>query len=276
MASSYDRSPVDWAAGEYEHIAAQLLPAARKVLDHATLRAGEHVVDVGCGTGNAALIAAAQGARVSGIDPAQRLLDVAAADAEARGLDAVFLHGNAAALPLSDKSADVLLSAFGLIFAPDPHIAVTEMARVAKARSRIAFSAWLPGGALTTVMRLRGEALSAAASTSAPAQTPASASRAAPFAWHDPTALDELFVPHGFCIELYNQQLAFTANSPSEFLNTELRVHPAWIAARAILEPRGEMQALRGRALEIFEDANEDQSTFRVTSDYVVVVASRL
>ena len=261
--------------GEYEHIAAQLLPAARKVVDHAALRAGEHVVDVGCGTGNAALIAAAQGARVTGIDPAQRLLDVAAADARARGLGAAFLRGNAAALPLSDASADVLVSAFGLIFAADPHAAVAEMARVAKVRSRIAFSVWLPGGALTTTMRLRGEALVAAASTSAPAQNQASAHQAAPFAWHDPAALDELFVTHGFCVELNGQQLAFTADSPSEFLDTELRVHPAWIAARAILEPRGEMKALHERALEIFEDANEDQSAFRVTSDYVVVVASR-
>ena len=83
-------------------------------------------------------------------------------------------------------------------------------------------------------------------------------------------------MPHGFSVELNSQQLTFTANSPSEFFNTELRVHPAWIAARAILEPRGEMQALHERVLEIFEDANEDQSAFRVTSDYVVVAASRL
>ncbi len=174
-------------------------------------------------------------------------------------------------MPLSGASADVLVSVFGVIFAPDAQAAVAEMARVAKARARIVFSAWLPGGPLANVMRARGEAL--AAVVGAPMRTAGLSS--APFAWHDLTALDGLFAPHGFSIELHGQHLAFAADSPSEFLNTELRVHPAWIAARAVLEPCGQMQALRERVLDIFEDANEDEGAFRVTSDYVVAVASR-
>lgn len=256
-------------------MAVQLLPAASAVIDHAGLRAGEHVVDIGCGTGNATLIAATLGARVTGVDPAQRLLDVAAGDATARGLDAAFLTGEAAALPLSDASADALVSVFGVIFAPDAHAAAAEMARVAKASARIAFSAWLPGGPLAEVMRMRGEALNDAAGADTPGQPSAGERKAAPFAWHDPTVLEELFAAHGFSIALHGQQLAFLAGSPSEFLNTELRVHPAWVAARAVLEPRGEMQALRERVLGVFEDANEDPDAFRVTSDYVVAVASR-
>jgi hypothetical protein len=70
-------------------------------------------------------------------------------------------------------------------------------------------------------------------------------------------------------------------NAPYSGLTSSYDLSPVdwaageWIAARAILEPRGEMEALHERALEIFEDANEDQSAFRVISDYVVVVASR-
>lgn len=262
---------MDWGKGEYEHIAVQLLPAARQVIDDAALRAGEYVVDVGCGTGNATLIAAARGAHVVGVDPAQRLLDVATADTTARGFDAAFLRGEAAALPLPEASADVLVSVFGVIFAPDAPAAAAEMARVAKTHARIAFSAWLPGGPLARVMRMRSEALDAAARVD-PA---AGARRNAPFAWHDPVALDALFAPHGFSVELHAHQLVFAASSPAEFLDTELRVHPAWIAARSVLEPRGAMQSLRERVLDVFEDANEDPSAFRVTSDYVVVVASR-
>jgi SAM-dependent methyltransferase len=265
---------VDWAKGEYEQIAVQLLPAARQVINAAAPRAGEHVVDVGCGTGNATLIAAARGTHVIGVDPAQRLLDVAAAHATARGLDAAFLSGEASALPLPEASADVLVSVFGLIFAPDAPAAATEIARVAKTHARIVFSAWLPGGPLARVMRMRSEAMDAAAGTD-PAQTAPGARKDAPFAWHDPTALDELFAPHGFSVELHAHHLAFAANSPAEFLDTELRVHPAWISARAVLEPRGVMKALRERVLGIFEDANESPSAFRVTSDYVVVTASR-
>jgi ubiquinone/menaquinone biosynthesis C-methylase UbiE len=267
---------MDWAAGEYELIATQLLPAARTVIEHAVPEADEHVVDVGCGTGNAALIAGERGARVTGVDPARRLLDVAAAQAKARGLDAKFLEGEAAALPLPDASADVLVSVFGVIFAPDASAAAGEMARVAKADGRLVLSAWRPGGPLAEVMRVRGEALSSAAGTAAAAPAGSSAGAgSAPFAWHEPRALSGLLEPHGFSVELHHQRLAFIAASPSEFVDTELRVHPAWIAARAVLEPRGEMEAVRERALRIFEDANEDPSAFRVTSDYVVAVARR-
>jgi SAM-dependent methyltransferase len=255
---------MDWNVGEYEQIAAQLLPAAQVVIDHTAPRGDEHVVDVGCGTGNAALLAADRGARVTGIDPAQRLLDVAGVEAAARGVDARFLCGEAARLPLADSTADAVVSVFGVIFASDASGAAAEMARIATPGGRIVLSAWMPGGALADVMRVRRDATAAGMSGGA-----------TPFAWHDRAALTGAFAPHGFSIDLSEEQLAFTAASPREFVERELRVHPAWIAARAVLEPRGEMQAVRDRALEIFEAANEDSAGFRVTSRYVVATARR-
>lgn len=85
-----------WGAGRYERIAEQLLPAAEVVVERATPREGERVVDIGCGTGNAALLAAGRGATVTGVDPAQRLLEVGAATAAERGLNATFTLGEAA------------------------------------------------------------------------------------------------------------------------------------------------------------------------------------
>jgi ubiquinone/menaquinone biosynthesis C-methylase UbiE len=70
---------MDWGIGEYEHTAVELAPAAQAAIDAAAPREGEHLVDVGCGTGNAALLAAARGVRVTGVDPAPRLLEVARA-----------------------------------------------------------------------------------------------------------------------------------------------------------------------------------------------------
>lgn len=256
---------MDWNAGEYEHIAAQLLPAAQVVIDHAAPRGDEHLVDVGCGTGNAALLAAERGARVTGIDPAQRLLDVADAEAAARGVHARFLCGEAARLPLADSTAEAVVSVFGVIFASDAPGAVAEMARIAAPGGRIVLSAWIPGGALADVMRVRRDALAAAGTSGG----------GPPFAWHEMAALTSAFAPHGYSIHLSEQQLAFTAASPEAFADTELRIHPAWIAARAVIEPRGEMQAVRDRALEIFETANEDPAGFRVTSHYVVATARR-
>jgi SAM-dependent methyltransferase len=256
---------MDWNVGEYEHIAAQLLPAAQVVIDRAALRGDEHVVDVGCGTGNAALHAAERGARATGVDPAQRLLDVAKAEAAAHAADASFLLGEAARLPLADSTADVVVSVFGVIFAPDAQAAAAEMARIVRPRARIVLSAWMPDGAVADVMRVRRDATAAVGLSGGPV----------PFAWHDREAVRGLFAPHGFSIDLGEEQLAFTAASPKEFLDTELRVHPGWIAARAVLEPRGKMQAVRDRALEILLTANEDPTGFRVTSRYVVITARR-
>jgi SAM-dependent methyltransferase len=256
---------MDWNVGEYEHIATQLLPAARVVIDHAAPREHEHVVDIGCGTGNAALLAAERGARVTGIDPAHRLLDVARGEAAVRGLDARFLCGEAARLPLADSTAEAVVSVFGVIFASEAPGAVAEMARIATPAGRIVVSAWMPGGALADVMRMRGDALAAAGIHGG----------AAPFAWHDRAALTSAFAPHGFSVDLSEEQLAFTAASPRDFLDAELHVHPGWIAARAVLEPRGEIQAVRDRAFEILGAANEDPTGFRVTSRYVVATARR-
>ena len=76
-------STFDWGLGRYEDTAARLQPAARVVVERAAPAAGEHVVDVRCGTGNAALLAVERGTGVIGVDPAPRLLEVARREAAA-------------------------------------------------------------------------------------------------------------------------------------------------------------------------------------------------
>jgi SAM-dependent methyltransferase len=256
--------PVDWGLGHYETTAAQLLPAAEAVVAAAAPSPGERVLDVGCGTGNAALLAARRGAHVTGVDPAQRLLDVAAARAREEGLDATFALGEAAALPVPDDSADVAVSVFGVIFAPDAEAAVSELARVTAPGGRIVFSAWLPEGALAESARTSRAAVARA--LGAPPAGP-------PFAWHDAEKLAELFGPHGFEVSVTDARLSFSADSPRAFVETESANHPLAVAGRRILEPRGESSALFERLLAIYEAANEDPGAFRVTSRYVIAVA---
>src|SRR5919197_4358442 len=232
-------STVDWSLGRYEDTATRLEPAARVVVRRAAPAAGEHVVDVGCGTGNASLLAAERGARVTGVDPAARLLEVARAEPAARGLDATFALGEAADLPLTDGEADVVLSAFGVIFAPDPAAAASEMARVTAPGGRIVLSAWIPEGAISECARAAGETVRRAAG--APPGPP-------PFAWHDRDALAALLAPHGFAaVDVVEERHPFTGASPRAYLATELESHPMSVAGRAILEPRGEAEALRER-----------------------------
>jgi SAM-dependent methyltransferase len=164
---------VNWSAGRYEDIAAMLAPAAAEVVAAAAPRAGEYVLDLGCGTGNAALLIAATRARVIGVDPAERLLEVARRRAAAAGADVAFAAGEAAAVPLADGEADGVVSVFGVIFAPDAGAAIAEMGRVVASSGRVVLSAWRPEGAIAQVARVRSEAVGR---TGGPW----------PFAWHDP------------------------------------------------------------------------------------------
>jgi SAM-dependent methyltransferase len=252
---------VDWDQGRYEHIAEQLLPAARMVVETAAPEAAERTLDLGCGTGSAALLAAARGADVTALDPSPRLLGVAGAQAAARGLKLSVLSGAAERIPLPDAGLDVVLSSFGVIFTPDPKAAAAEIARVLDRPGRIVLSAWIPGGPLAEMMRARAQAMADAGSQAPPPP---------PTAWHDASVLSELFSPHGFSVEVERHSLDFLAASAADFMDGELRDHPGWIAAKALLAPLGKLQPLRERATAILEAANEQVGGFRVSSAYAV------
>ncbi len=256
---------MDWGLGRYERIALQLLPASEAALAGSNLRAGERVLDIGCGSGNASLLAAERGGSVTAVDPAQRLLDLAAGRARQRGLGVSFLCGEAAALPLADSVAELVLSVFGVNFAADPDAAVGEIARVCGADGRVMLCSWIPQGALAELMGLRREALAALDGGAG----------APPFAWHDRDALAALFAPFGFSLKTSVDHLELSASSAQAFLEAELRDHPLWISARAALEPAGAMGEVYRRALEILESANEEPEAFRVRIPYALASAHR-
>ena len=261
------RPAMDWDAGSYEHVAAQLYPAAQVAVERAAPVPGERVLDLGCGTGNATLLAAARGAQVTGVDPSPRLLDVARERAAAEGLSVTFVDGEAASLPAGDASTDLVLSVFAVVFAPDPEAAVRELARVTAPSGRVVLTAWIPEGPIAEAGRVAFQALSdALGGPPGPA----------PFPWHDPAALGDLVRPYGFAIQTEEHPIAFTAPSVRDYVEGEFHHHPMIVSGQAILEPRGEAQAVKQRSLEIFEAANEDPGAFRVTSRYVVATARRV
>jgi SAM-dependent methyltransferase len=261
---------VDWDLGSYEAIAAQLEPAAEAVVERAAPQSGELVLDIGCGTGSAALLAARRGAQVVGVDPAPRLLDLAVERAEDDELDARFVLGQAEKLRFDDRSFDAAVSNFGVIFAADASVAAHELARVLRPEGRAVLSAWLPEGALAEVARLRARLLA-----EADAAPPVDSPPRPPFAWHDPDALAELFGPLGFSVAVQEHELAFTAPSPREFLDSELGDHPVWVGAQPLLQARGEWEQARAEVLEIFGRANERPEGFQITSRYAIATLGR-
>ena len=257
---------LNWGIGSYESLATQLLPAARVVVESAGLRPDERVLDLGCGSGNAALLAAEHSGEVTGVDPAPRLLEVARAQAAREGKKVTFRPGEAASLPVSDSSVDVILSVFALIFVPDPGAAAAEMSRVLGPGGRIVLSAWIPAGAMFEMTSTAADAVRQA--MGAPPEP-------APFAWEQRDALLNLLAPHGFSVEVTHHALAFTASSAQEFLDDQAQNHPMAIAGLSVLEQLGHAEALRARLLAILENGNEDTEKFRATSRYAVATARR-
>lgn len=117
---------------------------AARLVPFAGIRSGDDVLDVGCGTGVVSLVAARQGARVTGLDLTPELVAHARENAAIGRSEIRFLEGDAEALPFEDASFDVVVSQFGHMFAPRPDVTTREMLRVLRPGGTIAFATWPP------------------------------------------------------------------------------------------------------------------------------------
>ena len=150
------RQQATWASGDYAAIGTTLQIVGETLAEAADVRAGQAVLDVAAGNGNASLAAARRHAVVTSTDYVQALLDKGRARAQAEELPMQFHLADAEALPFVDGAFDVVLSTFGVMFTPDHRRAASEMLRVVRPGGRIAMANWTPGGFIGRLFKVIG------------------------------------------------------------------------------------------------------------------------
>jgi SAM-dependent methyltransferase len=140
------RLKVTWTDGNYDYFSRFMESSAVEFLDRLGVEAGATLLDVACGSGQLALIAARRGAIVTGGDIAYNAILAARGRAASEGLDACFDEGDAEALPYTDTSFDVVTSIYGAMFAPRPERVAAELLRVCRPGGTIAMGNWTKEG----------------------------------------------------------------------------------------------------------------------------------
>jgi SAM-dependent methyltransferase len=135
-----------WEKGDFTRIAESMRESGEALVDGFGITRGMKVLDVGCGDGTTALPAARLGAEVLGVDIARNLVEAGNRRAKQENLPNLrFEHGDATDLRgLESRSFDLVVSIFGVMFAPKPFDVATEMVRVTRVGGRIVLGNWIP------------------------------------------------------------------------------------------------------------------------------------
>lgn len=143
-----------WASGDYPRMVETfLLPLGPRLVEACDITAGQHVLDIAAGTGNASLPAAARGARVTASDLTPELLGQGRRRADTQGLELEWVEADAENLPFDDASFDVVISAIGVMFAPHHQDAADQLVRVCRPGATVGLLSWTPEGMIGALFR---------------------------------------------------------------------------------------------------------------------------
>lgn len=181
FAAIKQKQQATWASGDFAVVGTTLQIVGELLAEAADVRAGDTVLDVAAGNGNATLAAARRFARVISTDYVPSLLEKGRLRAQAEALPVSFQVADAEALPFGDASFDLVLSTFGVMFAPDQARSAAEMLRVTRRGGRIALANWTPTGFIGRLFKVIG------------AHLPPPAGLQSPALWGTEARLQELF-----------------------------------------------------------------------------------
>jgi len=169
LAAVKNKQHLAWSSGDYAVVGTTLQIVGESLCEALDLRAGERVLDVAAGNGNATLAAARRWCDVVSTDYVPALLERGRTRASADGLPVKFEQADAENLPYPDHSFDVVMSTFGVMFTPDQDKAAAEMARACKPGGRIGLANWTPASFVGEIFKTMGKYVAPAAGVKSPA-----------------------------------------------------------------------------------------------------------
>jgi len=254
------RQQATWASGNFGQIGVRLQVVGENLCEAVDLRATDRVLDVAAGNGNASLAAARHSAEVVSTDYVPALLEQGRRRAEADRLALEFRPADAEALPFADASFDVVLSTFGVMFAPDQARAASELLRVVKPGGRIGLANWTPEGFIGQLFELMK------------AHVPPPPGLLSPMEWGMETRLVELFGPEVRDIQTTRRNYTFRFRSAEHWIEVFRTYYGPTFKAFAALDDAGRKR-LHSALLELLARWNEDgDRSLLVRSEYLEVV----
>ena len=257
------RQQATWASGNYAIIGTTLQIVGENLAEAMDLRAGERVLDVAAGNGNATLAAARRFARVTSTDYVSGLLESGAERARANGLDIRFQVADAENLPFADSAFDAALSTFGVMFTPQQARAAQELTRVVRNGGRIGLASWTPEGFIGDLFRLIAT------------YVPPPAGLQSPMLWGTEPRIVELFGPESSEIRCERRHYSFRYESPAHWIEVFRNFYGPTHKVYAALDP--DRQASLSRDIsELLERRNlGGKDSLVVPSEYLEVVIRR-
>lgn len=258
------RQQTVWSGGDYSAVAALITLISERLADSADLRSGSRVLDVAGGSGNTALAAARCGAEVVSLDYVPSLLERGRVRARAEGLEVEYVEGDAQALPFPDASFDAVISAVGVMFAPDQATVAAEMLRVCRPGGTIAIANWTPDGFIGGLLRTVG------------AHVPPPAGVASPLLWGTEEHVRALFGAGVEDVRTRRRHQVFRFDSPEAFTDLFREKYGPTRTAFAALTDEGRAALARdiGDLVRRFDRLGGD-GPVAIPSEYLEVVATR-
>jgi SAM-dependent methyltransferase len=249
-----------WDAGDYATLSERIADVGELVAARAGIERGMRVLDVACGTGNAATPAARAGGRVTGLDLVPKLLEQGRAKAEREGLEIEWVEGDAEELPFENAAFDRVLSTFGHMFAPRHRRVADEMTRVCRRGGAIVIATWTAEG-------IFGPMSAAAAQYMPPPPDYASP----PVLWGREDYVREMFASAATGFEFERHINWQEAASIEEFADLFMERFPPMVTAKAMLGER--FPEFRERIVDIWRGANEAQDgSLRMPQEYLLSI----